>query len=488
MISILKYNFSVLFFCFTLIVARAQETVKKKSETPNIVLIFADDMGYGDIGSYGATLFDTPHLDKLASEGVRFTNFYVSQAVCSASRASILTGCYANRVGISGALNPKSKIGLNPDETTVAELLRDQGYSTAAVGKWHLGHHKEFLPLNHGFDEYLGIPYSNDMTPFYYDGSRNIPEAYKRKVGFPELPLIKGNDKIKELKTIEDQAQLTTLYTKTAIDFIERNRKNPFFLYLAHSMPHVPLAVSPKFKGKSSQGLYGDVIMEIDWSVGQIVNSLEKYGLTDNTLVIFVSDNGPWLNFGNHAGSAGGLREGKGTSFEGGQRVPCIMKWPKMIPKGFVSNQLAATMDILPTFAAITRAPLPVKKIDGVNLLPMLQGNIVESPRKSLYYYYQKNSLEAVRTERWKLVLPHSYRSYDQIPGKDGLPGAYGNGETGLALYDLRRDPGERYDVKDQNTKVVDALLTLAEQARKDLGDDLTNRAGENRRASGRIE
>ena len=344
------------------------------------------------------------------------------------------------------------------------------------------------MPFNHGFDEYLGIPYSNDMTPFYYDGSRNIPEAYKRKSGFPELPLLKGNEKIEELKTVEDQEQLTTLYTETAIDFIERNQNKPFFLYLAHSMPHVPLAVSDKFKGKSNQGLYGDVIMEMDWSVGQIVDSLEAYGLTDTTLVIFVSDNGPWLNFGNHAGSAGGLREGKGTSFEGGQRVPCIMKWPKAIPEGVVSNQLAATMDILPTVASISGATLPTKKIDGVNLLPVLQGDKKARPRKSLYYYYQKNSLEAVRTERWKLVLPHSYRSYDILPGRNGLPGDYAQGETDLALYNLQRDPGERYDVKQLHPEVVETLLTLAEQARKDLGDDLTNVNGKNRRTSGRIE
>jgi len=489
MVAIVKYRLALLFFAFGLVFLGGQEEVlAQKKDLPNIVLIFTDDLGYGDIGSYGATLHETPHLDKIAKEGMRFTNFYVSQAVCSASRASILTGCYANRVGISGALNPKAKIGLNPEETTLAELLRDRGYRTAAVGKWHLGHHKQFLPLNHGFDEYLGIPYSNDMTPFYYDGSRTIPEAYKRKEGFPELPLIKGNEKIKELKTVADQEQITTLYTETAVDFIKRNLREPFFLYLAHSMPHVPLAVSDKFKGKSAQGLYGDVIMEIDWSVGQIMESLEKYGLAENTMVIFVSDNGPWLNFGEHAGSAGGLREGKGTSFEGGQRVPCIMKWPKVIAEGVVSNQLAATMDILPTIASITGSVLPEKKIDGVDLFPLLKGETTESPRKSLYYYYQKNSLEAVRTERWKLVFPHSYRSYNQKPGENGLPGTYGKGETGLALYDLRRDPGERYDVKNENPAAVERLSAIAKEARNDLGDDLTNSPGNNRRSAGSIE
>src|SRR5690606_35452495 len=251
-----------------------------------------------------------------------------AQAVCSASRAALLTGCYPNRVGITGALGPTSKIGLNPSETTLAEMLRTEGYRTAAIGKWHVGHHLPFLPLQQGFDEYLGLPYSNDMVPFYYDGTRNFPAGQERRAAYPELPLIKGNDVVQKLTSLEDQSDLTTRYTETAVDLIERNRTRPFFLYLAHSMPHVPLAVSSKFEGKSEQGLYGDVMMEIDWSVGEIVSALERQGLSDRTLIIFTSDNGPWLNFGDHGGSTGGLREGKGTSFEGGQRVPCIMRWP----------------------------------------------------------------------------------------------------------------------------------------------------------------
>ncbi|MGH9339523.1 MAG: sulfatase family protein [Acidobacteriota bacterium] len=479
---------TAIFWLLPWIAALGQNPEAQPAKQPNIVLIFADDLGYGDLGSYGAIQYKTPNLDRLAGEGIRFTNFYVSQAVCSASRAALLTGCYSNRVGISGALNPNAEIGLNPEEETIAEVLKKQNYKSAAIGKWHLGHHRPFLPLQQGFDQYLGIPYSNDMWPIDYDGTRATPQTHARKAGYPELPLIRNNDTIRELRTLDDQAELTTLYTETAVHFIKENKSRPFFLYLAHSMPHVPLAVSKKFKGKSDQGRYGDVIMEIDWSVGQIMETLEENGLAENTLVIFTSDNGPWLNFGNHAGSTGGLREGKGTSWEGGQRVPCIMKWPGVIPKGRICNKIASTLDILPTLAAITGAPLPEKKIDGVNILPLMQGDPNADPREFFYYYYQKNSLEAVRKGHWKLVLPHRHRSYEGVPpGKDGLPGKYGEGETSYALYDLRRDPGERYDVRVLYPDIFEELMKLAEQAREDLGDELTNNPGKNRREPGRL-
>ena len=466
-----------------------QSIHSNKIKQPNIILIFADDMGYGDLSCFGATLYKTPNIDRLADEGMRFTNFYVSQAVCSASRAGLLTGCYSNRVGINGALNPKATIGLNPDEETIAEILKKQNYKTAAIGKWHLGHHREFLPLQQGFDEYLGLPYSNDMWPVYYDGTRNIPPAYSRKLGFPELPLIKNNEKLRELKNMEDQDQLTTLYTETAMDFIQRNKDNPFFLYIAHSMPHVPLAVSEKFKGKSEQGLYGDVLMELDWSVGEIIKTLEDNKLSDKTLIVFTSDNGPWLSFGNHAGSTGGLSEGKGTSFEGGQRVPTVMKWPGEIPEGSVCNKLASTIDILPTLAAITGASLPEKKIDGVNILPLMNGNQSANPRKILLYYYGNNQLEAVRKDNWKLVFPHQHRSYEEVmPGADGLPGEYNSKVSGLELYDLRRDPGERYNIISSNPEIVEELQIIAESVREDLGDSLTGNPGKNRREPGKVQ
>jgi arylsulfatase len=278
-------------------------------------LIFLDDMGNGDLGVTGALQYQTPAIDKMASEGMRFTNFLNAQGVCSASRAGLLTGCYPNRIGIHGAFSPNSKVGINPAEMTMAELFKQKGYATAIVGKWHLGDAKEFLPLQHGFDEYFGIPYSNDMWPVDYAGN---PATDWRKDRYPPLFILEGNEKKIPVNSLEDQAQLTRLYTERAVDFIKRKKDKPFFLYLPHSMTHVPINASAKFKGKSKQGLYGDVMMEIDWSVGEILKAVKAYGIEKNTMVIFTSDNGPWLNFGNHAGSTGGLREGKGTSFEGG--------------------------------------------------------------------------------------------------------------------------------------------------------------------------
>lgn len=461
-----------------------------KPQKPNVVLIFMDDMGYGDLSCYGALQYKTPNLDKLASQGVRFTNFVSAQAVCSASRAGILTGCYPNRFGISGALMPDAKIGLNPDEETIPEVLKKRNYKTAAVGKWHLGHLREFLPLQQGFDEYLGLPYSNDMWPVNYDGKPASAEKIDRKFNYPPLPLIDGNEKVREIKTLDDQSELTTLYTERAVRFISQHKKEPFFLYMAHSMTHVPLAVSSKFKGKSQQGMYGDVLMEIDWSVGEILKTLEKNGLDKNTLVIFTSDNGPWLNFGNHAGSTGGLREGKGASFEGGQRVPCLMRWPGHITAGTVCNKLASTIDILPTLASITQSALPEKKIDGVNILPLMMGDEAANPRETFLYYYRKNSLEAVRKGDWKLVFAHPGRTYIGFkPGANGFPGSVNeNFQHEEGLYDLRRDPGERYDVKEYYPEVVAELKKIAEEGRQDLGDDIQKTEGKNRREPGRID
>src|SRR5665647_660761 len=287
---------------------------------------------------------------------------------------------------------------------------------------------------------------------------------------------------------LDDQSQLTTMYTNRAVSFIEKHKNEPFFLYVPHSMPHVPIAASDKFKGKSEQGVYGDVLMEIDWSVGQVMETLEKNGLSDNTLIIFVSDNGPWLNFGNHAGSAGGLREGKGTSWEGGQRVPCIMKWPGHIPEGLICNKIAATIDILPTLAAITESALPINKIDGVNILSLMSGDQKANPREVFLYYYNSNCLEAVRKNQWKLVFSHRSQTYEGFaPGKDGVGGKTGNVQVEPALYDLRRDPGERYDVKDLNPEIIVELMKIADEGRYDLGDGILNIKGANVREPGRI-
>ncbi len=455
---------------------------------PNVVIIFIDDQGYGDIGPNGAIDYITPNIDRLAAEGMRFTNFYAAQAVCSASRAGLLTGCYPNRIGISGALMPWAKIGISDREMTIAQLLKQKDYATGMVGKWHLGDKKPFLPLQHGFDDYLGLPYSNDMWPVDFDGTPIPKDSKSWKAKYPPLPVIDGNKKVDEIRTLDDQGKLTTMYTERAVKFIEEHHDQPFFLYVAHSMVHVPLGVSDKFKGKSKQGLFGDVMMEVDWSVGEIMKTLDKYGLRKNTLVIYTSDNGPWLNFGNWAGSTGGLREGKGTSWEGGQREPCIMRWPGVIPEGTICNKLSSTIDILPTLAAITGAKLPDHKIDGVNILPLMKGEQDANPRNVFYYYYRHNSLEAVRKGHWKLVLPHTYRSYEGVPpGHDGFPGPYAHDSTGLTLYNLRRDPGERYNVIDQHPEVVKDIMIEVEKAREDLGDDLTGNPGKNRRPPGKL-
>lgn len=483
-----RYSFLMYIIFPVLLVSGVPDKFTKKGR-PNIIIIFCDDLGYGDINSYGATQYETPNLNRLASQGMRFTEFYAAQAVCSASRAALLTGCYPNRIGFSGALDHNSKYGLSSSEKTIAEIVKEKGYHTAIFGKWHLGHYREFLPLQHGFDEYVGLPYSNDMWPVNYDGKPYTDTSTYRSKR-PPLRIIRNNEPTDTIKTLDDQAKLTTLYTNQAVSFIKQNKGNPFFLYLPHSMPHVPLAVSDKFKGKSKQGLYGDVIMEIDWSVGEIMKTLKENGLEENTLLIFTSDNGPWLNFGNHAGSTGGLREGKGTSFEGGQKEPCIMRWQGVIPAGTVCNQLASTIDLLPTIASITGGKLPDHIIDGVNMLPLLLAEKGASPRKEFYYYYRRNNLEAVRRDNWKLVLPHEGRSYEnQQPGKDGFPGAAPeNVAFPMALYDLRRDPGERYDVQKSNPEIVQQLLELAEKARTDLGDDLQKKTGSNIRPAARVK
>lgn len=442
---------------------------------PNIIVILMDDMGYGDIGTQGAIGYETPNLDKMGNEGMRFTRFYSVQAVSGASRAGLLTGCYPNRIGFSGAPGPDAVTGINENESTMAEVLKQKGYSCAAYGKWHLGHHTKFLPTHNGFDEYYGIPYSNDMWPHHPTGT------------YPDLPLYEGD---KVIAYNPDQSQFTTNFTERAIQFIDKNKKRPFFIYLAHPMPHVPLFVSDKFKGKSKQGLYGDVMMEIDWSVGQILQKLRKEGLDENTLVVVTSDNGPWINYGNHAGSTGGLREGKGTSFEGGQRVPCLMQWKGTIPAGSVCNKLAVNIDLLPTFAHISGAAMPSHKTDGVNLFSLLQGDTKSTPRTSFLYYYRRNSLEAVSDGEFKLIFPHPTRTYEGFaPGNDGMPGRVDENKMleEKILIDLRRDPGERYNVLSQYPEAAGRLEQMANEAREDLGDDLQKKEGKNRRAIGTL-
>lgn len=454
-----------------------------KEQLPNIVIIFTDDQGYGDLGSFGATGFETPNLDRLASQGMRFTSYYSGSAVCSPSRAALLTGCYPPRVGITKVLFPYDNIGLNPEETTIADMLKQKGYATGMVGKWHLGHHREFLPLQQGFDEYLGLPYSNDMWPVHYDGKPVTKENAMRpwKLNAPPLPLIDGNEPVDTIATLDDMDMITTRYTERAVDFIKRNRRNSFFLYFAHSMSHVPLGVSDKFKGKSEQGFYGDVMMEIDWSVGEVMKALKENKVEDNTLVIFTTDNGAWLNYGNHGGSSGGLREAKGSPFEGGFRVPCIMRWPGIVEAGTICNKIASSVDILPTIAAITGSSLPDNKIDGVNIVPLLKGSDEAAPRED-YYYFSGRNLNAVRSGQWKLVFPFQLQSNEgSKPGKDGFPGEMNPVEFEGGLYDLRRDPGERYDQSREYPEIVKRLESLADRMRKELGDGSDTQGSGNR-------
>ena len=466
----------LVFLLFSLALAAAERL-------PNIVIIFIDDQGYGDIGPFGAKGYTTPNLDRLAAQGCKFTNFHVPQPVCSASRAGLLTGCYPNRIGIHGALGPAAKHGIADSEVTLAQLLKQKGYATGMAGKWHLGRPKKFLPTHHGFDEYFGLPYSNDMWPLH-------PEA--KKGAYPPLPLIEGDTVIKESLGHEDQEQLTTQYTERAVKFIEKNKHRPFFFYLAHSMVHVPLHVSAKFKGKSQQGLYGDACMEVDWSVGEVVAALKRAGVEENTWVIYTSDNGPWLSYGNHAGNAGPLREGKGTCWEGGTREPTLMRWPGKIPAGTTNDAMLMTIDLFPTIARLVGAGLPRHKIDGLDVLPLIAGQKgATNPHEGYAFYYEQNQLQAVVSAdgRWKLQLPHSYRTLGGRPGgRDGIPAKYETRKLETAeLYDLQNDIGEAANVAEKHPEIVKHLETFAEKTREDLGDALTDRKGKGVREPGKV-
>lgn len=445
-------------------------------EPPNVVLIYADDLGYADLSCFGGKT-PTPNLDSIAKSGVRFTDFYVAQAVCSASRTALLTGCLPNRVSIQGALGPNAKIGIADTETTIAEGLKENGYATAAFGKWHLGHLPRFLPTRHGFDEYYGLPYSNDMWPFH-------PQA--KPGAYPALPLIEGESVIARNP---DQTLLTNAYTDRAIDFIQRKKAGRFFVYLAHSMPHVPIYVSKDGDGKTGQGLYADVIAEIDRGVGRILKALDETGTAANTLVMFASDNGPWLSYGDHAGSALPLREGKGTTFEGGVRVPFVARWPKKIPAGSVVTEPAMTVDILPTVMKIVSPdwkPSTERPIDGQDIRPLLFGDTsIKTPHEALYFYWG-NELQAVRVGDWKLHFPHDYRSIEGQPlATGGKPVAYKTKRTGVELYNLRKDIGEKTNLAEGEPAIVELLKQKADAMRARLGDSLTMQGGTEVRGPG---
>lgn len=474
------------------IFAQSSQVSAQNAKSPNIVLILADDQGYGDLRCYGAADLDTPNMDRLAREGTRFTNFYVAQPVCTASRAALLTGCYSNRLSMAGALNHTSTIGIHPQETLLSEMCQGRGYTTAIYGKWHLGHQPPFLPARNGFDEFLGIPYSNDNGPLH-------PVVR----GIPALPLYENEEVVER---DPDQSQFTRRLTERAVRFIERNRERPFFLYLPHIMPHVPIFASDRFRGTSRRGLYGDVIQELDWSLGQILDALKKHGLDERTLVIYTSDNGPFLSYGEHAGSAGPLREGKLTTFEGGVREPCLMRWPGKVPAGRVCDEIACTMDLSVTIAGLAGAELPDVKLDGVDIAPLLFGQ-PDAKGRDVFWYYSGDELHAVRQGDWKLHLPHEYLTVAGEPGKGGKPSNYGKlqpqsielsgirgiatrhgyrfEKIGLSLYNLKLDAGETTNVADKHPDIVARLQAVAAAARADLGDSLTGVTGKNVRPHG---
>lgn len=476
------YRFLLYLFAFITFLSCKSKTENaslKAERPPNIILIFTDDQGYQDIGVFGSPNILTPNVDQMAKDGIKLTNYYSAQPICSASRAGILTGCYPNRIGIHNALGPGSPVGINASETTLAEMLKAHGYKTAIYGKWHLGDDQKFLPTRHGFDEWFGIPYSNDMWPHHpWQGT---------VFNFPPLPLYENEIVI---DTLEDQSELTTQLTEKSIDFINRNKDNPFFLFVPHPQPHVPLFVSNKFKGKSERGLYGDVIMEIDWSVGQIVEALKKNGLEDNTMIIFTSDNGPWLAYGNHAGSALPLREGKGTAWEGAQREPFVMKYPSKLSANRTLDTPIMAIDLLPTIAEVTGASLPDQTIDGVSAWNVLTGESTESPQEAYFFYYRVNELMGVRYGKWKLYFPHRYRTMNgQEPGKDGLPGEYRMIDMKeIELYDVIQDVSETKNIAAEHPEVVEKIKGLADGIRARLGDSLTEVVGSENRKPGKVD
>ncbi len=446
-------------------------SMAEATSTPNIILINCDDLGYGDLGCYGSDKNSTPVLDQMAAEGTRFTDFYMGSPVCSPSRGAMMTGCYPPRIGFSGfeqgwVLFPNAPDGLNPEETSIAKMLKGQGYSTMLVGKWHCGDQPEFLPSRHGFDHYYGLPYSNDM-------GRQMRHSGEM-TNFPPLPLLQDDEVIQEQP---DQAGLTERYVEKAVDFIRTNKENPFFLYFAHMYVHLPLYAPERFLKQSRNGRYGAAVECIDWATGVLLHELKRLGLDDNTLVLFTSDNGSRAR--DEGGSNLPLNGTKGTTWEGGMRLPLIARWPGKVPAGRVSDELLASIDLLPTFAGITGADLPEKPIDGLDCSEHLLGNSPETPRDTFYYYHTR-CLCAVRHGDWKL---HIFRHGDE-PWKDKTDDA----SPVVELYNLRDDIGETTDVSGDHPEIVEKILGLASEARQELGDACERVEGQGVRSIGRVE
>ena len=430
---------------------------------PNIILINCDDLGYGDLGCYGSSVNKTPHLDQMAAEGMRFTDFYMASPVCSPSRGAMLTGCYPPRIGFANfedrwVLFPGQPLGLNPEEKTIASLLKEEGYATKIVGKWHCGDQPEFLPTRHGFDSYYGIPYSNDM-------GRQMADDVN-----PPLPLLLDEEVI---QAQPDQAAVTERYVEESVRFMRANQDKPFFLYFAHMYVHLPIYPPDRFMRESENGRYGAAVQAIDWSVGLLLHELKRLGLDENTLVIFTSDNGSRAR--DEGGSNAPLRAHKGTTWEGGQRVPCLMRWPGQIPAGRVCNALTTAMDLCPTLANVGGASMPQDRIiDGEDIAPLMRGDDAQSPHDAFFFYIM-NNLMAVRSGKWKLHVAQFVWPARAI-------------EPIQELYDLDADIGETTNLYDQFPDVVAALTAKLEACRQDLGDDLTGVTGQNRRPVGRVE
>ncbi|CAM4203539.1 sulfatase [Zobellia nedashkovskayae] len=447
----------VLSFMF-LIAAVPNVLGQNKTKKPNVIIFFVDDQGYEDVGVFGSPLIKTPNLDGMAENGMRFTDFYSASPVCSPSRAALLTGAYPVRVNVPRVLWPNREGGLSNKELTLADMLKTKNYATSCIGKWHLGDEAQYLPIKQGFDSYYGIPFSNDMSVnpkskvavnILFREGMTIDSLREEKWRKGQVPLFR-QDEVIEYPV--DQTTLTQRYTEEALGFITDNKDNPFFLYVAQTMPHIPLYASENFKGKSARGLYGDVIEELDWSMGEILKTLETLGIDDNTLVIFASDNGPWKLKNGHGGSAYPLRGYKFNTYEGGMRVPMIAQWKGQIPAQTVCSEVTSTIDILPTVAYLTDSELPDEKIDGNNIWPILQGKNKKSPHtKTGFYYYKDTIVEAVRKEKWKLR---------RVEGE-------------IELFNLADDISETTNVASSNPKKVKELTKMLKDFDAELKTDV---------------
>ena len=435
------------------------------ADTPNVILIFADDQGYQDLGCFGSPNIKTPNIDSLAESGMRFTSFYSAYCVCSASRAALMTGCYQPRLSMPGVLGPRGNVGLHPAEVTIADLLKTKGYATMCIGKWHLGDRPEVLPTAQGFDHYFGLPYSNDMARIkgWGNNTADLDKIWQlKKWDIYQNHLYQNTERI---EGPVNQVTLTDRYTAEALKFIEANQQKPFFLYMPHSMPHVPLFVSEGRYRADPKQAYRLTIEHIDWSVGQILKKLDDLKLSDNTVVIYTSDNGPWLSKAHHGGSALPLRAGKGTTYDGGMRVPGIVRWPGHIPAGSVTDEVASTIDLLPTLAEITGSDLPSHPIDGLSILKTLKDPKAASPhRQAGFYYYKNNRIEAVRLGRWKLRINYQ-RNAKKNKDQPALQKKFAGSAIGnLELYDLDIDIGESNNLTSEQAAVAQELLSLAEK------------------------